>query len=176
MTISYKLRCAALPVCALLVLLWAGTGTASAQNDDFERIVHHIESRYHAHRNYAFLMALAGLTVKAWQGSGVKDLKIAYFEDQQVLQSASDRELDELVQAVGHSGWQPMVKSVSRRHGNHVYIYASTEGKDLRLLIVNVEPNEAELVQVKLDPRKLDEFLNDHTRQGPKGSGELAFN
>ncbi len=176
MTTSYKLRRAALPVCALLVFLWAGTGTASAQNDDFERIVHHIESRYHAHRNYAFLMALAGLTVKAWQGSGVKDVKIAYFEDQQVLQTASDRELDELVQAVGHSGWQPMVKSVSRRRGNHVYIYASTEGKDLRLLIVNVEPNEAEVVQVKLDPRKLDEFLNDHTRQGPKGSGELAFN
>lgn len=176
-TTLYRLRRAALPVSALLVFLVAGTGTASAQSDDdFERIVRHIESRYHAHRNYPLLMAFAGMTVKVWQGSGVKDLKIALFEDQQVLQSVSDHEVDQLVQAAGDSGWQTLVKSVSRRSGDHVYIYAKTEGKGLRLLVVNVEPGESEVVQVKIDPRKLEEFVKEHSGHGPRKSGDLAFN
>ncbi len=161
-----SLRRVTLPVCALFVFLGAGMGTASAQNDDdFEKIVHRIESRYHAHRNYPFLMAFAGFAAKAWRGSGVKDVKIAYFEDQCVLESASDRELDEMVQAAGRSGWQPMVKSVSRRHGEHVYVYARTEEKDLRLLVVNVEPSQAEVVQVKLDPRRLEQFMKDLSKK-----------
>lgn len=164
-TTRYRLRRAALPVCALFVFLGAGTGTAGAQNDDdFEKIVHRIESRYHAHRNYAFLMAFAGFAAKAWRGSGVKDVKIAYFEDQGVFESASDRELDELA-----SGWQTLVKSVSRRGGEHACIYARTEGKDLRLLILNVEPGEAEVVQVKLDPRRLEQFVKDHSGRSHRG-------
>jgi hypothetical protein len=106
----------------------------------------------------------------------VKDVKIALFEDQQVLRSASDREMDELIEEAGDSGWQPLVKSASRRSGNHVYIYARTEGTDLRMLVVNVEPNEAEVVEVKLDPRKLDEFVNQHCRRDSKPPRELAFN
>jgi hypothetical protein len=174
--IDDKFRRAALPVFALFFFL-GGATTARAQNgDDFEKIVHHIESRYHAHRNYGFLMAVAGFAAKAWHTSGVKDVKIALFEDQQVLRSASDREMDELIEEAGSSGWQPLVKSVSRRRGDHIYIYARTEGKDLRMLVVNVEPNEAEVVEVKLDPRKLDEFVNQHCRRDSKPSRELAFN
>ncbi len=156
-TTRSRLGRVALPVCTLFVFLGAGMGIANAQ-DDFDRIVHHIESRYHAHRNYSFLMAFAGFAAKAWRGSGVKDVKIAYFEDQNVLETASDKEMDELA-----SGWQTLVKSVSRRNSEHVCIYARTEGKDLRLLVVNVEPGEAEVVQVKLDPRRLEAFIHDHS-------------
>jgi hypothetical protein len=172
---SSKLRRAVVPACVLVSFLYVGMGTANAQ-DDFGNIVRHIESRYHVHRNYPFLMALAGMTVKAWQGTGVKDLKIAIFEDQCLLQTGTDRELDQLMQEAGNSGWKPMVKSFSRRSGQHSYIYARTEGRDVKLLIVNVEPNEAQVVQVKVDPSKLDEFLNQHTSHGLKKSGDMAFN
>ncbi|HEY6304969.1 MAG TPA: hypothetical protein VI488_00755 [Candidatus Angelobacter sp.] len=172
---SGKLRRALLPACVLVSFLCVGMGTASAQ-DDFGNIVHHIESRYHVHRNYPFLMALAGAAVKAWQGTGVKDLKIAIFEDQHLLQTATDRELDQLMQEAGNSRWQPMVKSFDRRCGQHSYIYAKSEGRDLKLLIVNVEPSEAQVVQVRVDPSKLDEFLNEHTSHGPRKSADMAFN
>lgn len=151
-----------LALCAGVLLLWMGAGTAFAE-DDFSNIVHHIESRYHAHRNFRFLMSFAGLTAKAWQGTGVKDVKIAFFEDQRVFQSTPDREIEELMQSLGDSGWQPMVKSVSRRDAEHTYIYAKPLGKDLQVLVVNVEANEAVVVQVKLDSRKLDAFISDHS-------------
>lgn len=156
--------------CCLAVTLWPRDVFA---NDDFGNIVRYIESRYHVHRNYPFLMALAGTAAKAWPGTGVKDVKIALFEDQHLLQTASDRELDELVQAAGNSGWQPLVKSFSRRSGDHSYIYAKPEGRYLTLLIVNVEPSEAEVVQVKIDPKQLEGFLNEHNGHGSRRSHDM---
>jgi hypothetical protein len=152
--------------CCVVVTLWPRDVFAS---DDFSNIVRYIESQYHVRRNYPFLMGLAGMAARAWPGAGVKDVKIALFEDQHLLQTASDRELDELVQAVGNSGWQPLVKSFSRRSGDHSYIYAKPEGRYLSLLIVNVEPSEAEIVQVKVDPSKLEEFINDHSGRAHGG-------
>jgi hypothetical protein len=163
--------------CCVVVTLWP---RAVFAGDDFNNIVRHIESQYHVHRSYPFLIGLAGLVAQAWPGTGVKDVKIALFEDQHLLQTASDSELDELVQAAGNSGWQPLVKSYSRRSGDHSYIYAKPEGRYLSLLIVNVEPSEAEVVQVKIDPSKLEEFLNDRsvrTHGGHKHhSQEMEFN
>jgi len=52
----------ALLACALAVVLFA-LPPSWAYGDDFGTIVQHIETRYHAHRNYRFLMAFAGLTV-----------------------------------------------------------------------------------------------------------------
>lgn len=127
--------------------------------DDFGRIVHHIEASYHVHRNYRFLMGCAGLVVRFWHVGGVKSFKLAYFENQHLDGADTDRELDEIVTRASQSGWRPMVRSVSRRSGEHVYIYAQDAGKDLKLLVVNVEPNDAEVIQVKVDPKRLEEFI-----------------
>ena len=100
---------------------------------------------------------------KAWRGTGLKDVKIALFEDQQVFQSSPDLELEELMRSLGDSGWQPMLKSVSRRSGEHSYIYAKPLGKDLRLLLVNVDASGAVVMQVKLDSHKLQQYINSHS-------------
>src|SRR5882724_1778740 len=109
--------------------------------DDFSQIVDRIEVSYHVHRNYRFAMGFAGLVVKCWHVGGVKSFKGALFEDQH-LNSVSDAKLDEIVQHASQSGWRPVVRSYSRRSGNRTYVYAQDAGKDLKLLIVNVEPNE----------------------------------
>lgn len=151
-------------VAAVAMVAVCALWPAPALADDFGDIVHHIEVRYHAHRNYAFLMAFAGLAVKVWQGPGVKDLKMAYFENQSLFQTDPDTELDEILRSTGKSGWQPMLKNYSRKSGDRVYIYAQpqTQGKDIKLLIVNIEHNEAEVIQVKIDPDKLEKFIEHH--------------
>lgn len=130
--------------------------------DDFGRIVHHIEASYHVHRNYRFLMGFAGIAVKFWHVGGVKSMKIAIFEDQHLDGTDTDKKLDEIVGRASKSGWQPMVRSISRRSGEHVYIYAQQAGKDMKLLVVNVEPAEADVIQVKVDPDKLEQFLDEN--------------
>lgn len=149
---------------AMAVVTVCALWPAPVWADDFGDIVHHIEVRYHVHHNYGFLMAFAGLTVKVWQGSGVKDLKIALFEDQNVFQSDPDTELEDILRSTGQAGWQPMVKNYSRKSGDRVYIYAQpqTQGKDIKLLIINIERSEAEVIQVKIDPDKLEKFIEHH--------------
>lgn len=138
---------------------------ASAQNafakDDFGKIVHHIEANYHVHRQHRFVMGLAGFTVKFWHFAGVKSLKGAIFENQPFVNAASDSRFDEIVRAAMDSGWQPLVQSWDRHSGERTYIYAQDLGKDLKVLVVNLESNEAIVLQVKVDPKKLNDFIEE---------------
>jgi hypothetical protein len=134
-----------------------------AAEDDFGGIVHHIETEYHVHRNYRFFMAFAGIAVKLSHFAGVKSCKMAIFENQHLLGAASDAQLDGIVQSTGKSGWQPLIKNFSRRSGERNYIYAQSSGKDLKLLMISVEPDEAVVAQLKIDANKLSQFIKDHS-------------
>lgn len=152
---------------ALLVLLCAfvwKVQTAAAASDDFGNIVHHIEAAYHVHQNYGFLMGFAGLMVKATHLAGAKELNVAIFEDQDLFHSGPDTRLDEIMQSVGRSGWHPLVKSFSRHDGEHNYIYLQGQKNDLKLLLVTVEPNEAVVMQLRIDADKLSDFINQHKK------------
>lgn len=159
MTKAKTLRLAGLlfTVCGSLLL------TPNTKADDFSRIVDHIEAEYHVHRNHRFLMFVAGVVVKCSHVAGMKAFKAALFEEQHLNAAELDAGLDDLVERASASGWQPLVKNVSRRSGEHTYIYAQTQGKDLRVLLVSVEREEAVVVLLKLDPVKLSDFINEHT-------------
>jgi hypothetical protein len=133
--------------------------------DDFGKIVHHIEVNYHVHRQHRWVMGLAGFTVKFWHIAGVKSLKGAIFENQPFVNAASDTRFDEVVRAAMDSGWQPLVQSWDRHSGERTYIYAqevsSKKGSDMKLLVVSLESNEAVVLQVKVDSKKLNDFIEE---------------
>ena len=151
--------------CLILAALLAPAPSAFAR-DDFGKIVHHIESNYHVHRQHRFVMGLAGFTVRFWHIGGVKSLKGAIFENQRFTNAASDTRFDEIVRAAMDSGWQPLVQSWDRRTGERTYIYAQDLGKDMKVLVVTLESNEAIVLQVKVDPTKLDEFIEETSPGG----------
>jgi hypothetical protein len=92
---------------SLAVVFFAAPRPALA--DDFGRIVHHIETQYHVHRQHRMAMGFAGFVVKFWHFAGVKSLKGAIFENQPFLNAGADRKFDEIVRAATDSGWQPML-------------------------------------------------------------------
>jgi hypothetical protein len=167
--------------CLVLAGLFATAQNAFAR-DDFGKIVHHIEVNYHVHRQHRWVMGLAGFTVKFWHIAGVKSLKGAIFENQPFVNAASDTRFDEVVRAAMDSGWQPMVQSWDRHSGERTYIYAqevsSKKGSDMKLLVVSLESNEAVVLQVKVDPKKLNEFIEEtnagHHGNRPKPREETA--
>ena len=134
--------------------------------DDFGKIVHHIEANYRVHRQHRFVMGLAGFTVKFWHFAGVKSLKGAIFENQLFVNAASDMRFDEIVRAAMNSGWHPLVQSWDRHSGERTYIYAQDLGKDLKVLVVTLESNEAIVLQVKVDPKKLNDFIEQASPSG----------
>jgi hypothetical protein len=154
--------------CACIVV---GLNSDVVYADDFGRIVHHIEASYHVHRNHRFLVGCAGMLVRFWHIGGVKSLKLAIFEDQHLDGTKTDSRLDEIVQRASRSGWEPMVRSYSRHSGEHTYVYAQDAGKDLKLLVVSVEANDAVVVQVKVDPDMLAKFLDQNVGHArPRGA------
>ena len=162
-------------VCGLIIALLAAPAQNAFAKDDFGRIVHHIEANYHVHRQHRFVIGMAGFVVKFWHFAGVKNLKAAIFENQRFTNAPSDTRFDELVRAAMDSGWQPLVQSWDRHTGERTYVYAqevsSKKGSDLKLLVVNLESNEAVVLQVKVDPRKLNDFIEEtnagHHRNRP---------
>lgn len=147
--------------------------------DDFGKIVHHIEANYQTHRRYRWVMGLAGFTVKVTHLAGVKNFKGAIFENCNFSGSGTDTRFDEVVRAAMDSGWQPMVQSYDRRSGERTYIYAQNLGKDMKILVVNLEQTEAVVIQVKLNPNKLADFVNEASsnhgrRSSPQRDGKPA--
>ena len=158
-------------VAAAFLVLCAGVWLVkqARAEDDFGNIVHHIETEYHVHSSHGLVLALAGMMVKCSHIAGAKDFKAAVFEDQHLAGPDGDARLDEIVQSAGKSGWHPLVRSFSRRSGEHSYIYAQGGTKDLKLLIVSVEPNEAVVMQVRIDADKPSDFLNEHAKPSAEG-------
>ncbi len=106
-------------------------------------------------------MGFAGFVVKFWHVAGVKNLKGAIFEDQQFLNAGADTRFDQVMRQALNSGWQPMVQSWDRHSGERTYVYAQDLGRDMKVLIVNLEPSEAVVLQVKVNPEKLNEFVRE---------------
>lgn len=151
-------------LCLSCALLWFLEGTAAA--DDFGNIVHRIEGEYHVHRHHRFLVAFAGAVINVSHFAGAKGFKAAIFDNQYLLANASDAQLDRVIQSASKSGWQPLIKSYSPRTGEHHYIYVQGHSNELKLLFVSVEPDEAVVVQAKIDANKLSAFINEHSSAG----------
>jgi len=164
--------------CGLIIVALAAPAQNAFAKDDFGKIVHHIETQYHVHRQHRWVMGLAGFTVKFWHIAGVKSFKGAIFENQPFVNAASDARFDEVVRAAMDSGWQPLVQSWDRHKGVRTYIYAQDLGKDMKVLVVNLESNEAVVLQVKVDPKKLSDFVEEtsagHHRNRPTPREETA--
>jgi len=164
--------------CGLIIVALAAPAQNAFAKDDFGKIVHHIETQYHVHRQHRWVMGLAGFTVKFWHIAGVKSFKGAIFENQPFVNAASDARFDEVVRAAMDSGWQPLVQSWDRHKGERTYIYAQDLGKDMKVLVVNLESNEAVVLQVKVDPKKLSDFVEEtsagHHRNRPTPREETA--
>jgi hypothetical protein len=161
-------------VIGLAAVALLGIPQQALAKDDFGKIVQHIEVTYHVHRQHRFVMGVAGFVVKVWHVAGVKNFKGAIFENQPFVNAASDTRFDEVVRAAMDSGWQPMVQEWDRHSGERTYIYAQDLGKDLKVLVVSLESNDAVVIQVKVNPDKLQEFIREtsvgrhHEREMPR--------
>lgn len=141
-----------------------------ARDREFSAAVHHIESTYHVHRSHRFLMWGVGMIVKVAHPEGVSSLRLAIFEDQKFSGAGDDMQFTSLLEKslrqtsdeFGTEAWQRMVRVWSRHEGERTYIYARPRGNDLELFIVALETDEAVVLKLRMNPDKLDEFVNEH--------------
>jgi hypothetical protein len=141
----------------LLVLCIPVTSFAA---DPFKLIVKAIEQEYGVRHQGIPWVARVVMKPVLW-GSGVSGLKLAEWENVSFAGEGSHDRLVAVIERTVGPEWQQVVRSRSRREGESTYIYVRATDAKLTMLIVNVEPAEAEVVQVNLSPKQLEQWMED---------------
>ena len=161
----------ALQLAIFVLVLVVGPSVVSAMDHEFDRVVRHIESCYHARRTRIPFLGLANFFVKAAKPGGVKEFKLAVFEDQDFGAPAENAQFDSEIEKSLGAEWRPLVRVFSRAQGELTRIYAKEAGKDVRLMVVTIEPHEAAVVQVKVDTEMLMKWLDHPGKIGGRCKG-----
>jgi hypothetical protein len=156
--------------CALLspVALFIFAAPAAAKDREFDAVVRHIETTYRTKRVRVPFMGLARFVVRVAKPEGVKSFKLATFENLSAADPAAEARLGEVLRGALKSDWRPLVRVRSRRDGSQAHVYLRDDGKDVRLLVVSVEPEEATVIRVRLGRATLLKWMDDPSRLGLK--------
>lgn len=137
----------------------AGARPAAARDHEFGLLVRQIESKYHAHRQHRILIGFASgvgnMVITFWRPYGVRNFKLALFNEQDLVAGGHDRDFAAAVRAAVEQGWQPIVTAWSRKDGERTYIFVRDAGKNVKFLIATVDHEDAAVIQVQLNPDKL---------------------
>lgn len=149
---------------ALLVpaVVLAGSGGS------FNGVVDSIESRYHLRATHIPFLGLACFIARKSTHESVANLHIAEFEN--VNAEIDGAELSLMVAEKLGPGWERIVRETSRRGGDQTLIYMRPEGARMGLFVVSKEHNELNVVQVSVDPDRLDDDISQY-RHHPENPG-----
>jgi Ca-activated chloride channel family protein len=144
----------------LVAILYLGVtayGVLARSDDPYGKVVKQLEKDYHAKRTKIPFLGLGNFVLKFWHPAGVKNVKVAVFQDQQFYDPKGGK-FDSILQKAA-SEWHPMLREFSRADGHWTYIYYADPQKDTKVLVVSVDRQNAVVAEVKFEPAKLLEFI-----------------
>jgi hypothetical protein len=126
----------------------------------FDEMVQAISDQLHARPLHIPFFGLVNVAAAVARPAGVKHLDLAVFQNLDVDESAA-REIGKAVRQID-GGWRPFIHVRSSQHGHdeNVVVYMTADGGDCKLLVMTLEPNEATVVEVRLNPENLEAFLD----------------
>ncbi|MFB3923412.1 MAG: hypothetical protein ACE145_16955 [Terriglobia bacterium] len=148
-------------VISILVLagLLAVPTTARGDDPQFKAIVHRIQSHYHK-RPMRF-MGLVSFIANRARPEGIRNIKLAIFEGLESSRHPTAPDLDAFMQGIAGPEFHPFVRVRSRHDGEQTYIYAKELGSDYELLVVTLEPGEAVVVKMRVNPDKMQDWMDE---------------
>lgn len=146
-----------------MVLCLCAAGIVGAQGADkgFEAIVQKLEAQYGTKRTHIPMMGVANLFVKVSRPEGVSDFKMAVFADLDAQRHPSPEALERMFGSLATEGWKPFIRVQSNKDGERVEIFSRASGKRWELLLTTMERNEATVIQMRLSPEALAQWIAD---------------
>jgi len=163
-------RVAAVVALSLCVLA-AAPRPAEAGDREFDAVVRHIESTYRTKRVRVPFMGLARLAVRLAKPEGVKSFKLATFENLSAPDPREAARLGEVLRASLEPAWRPLVRVRSRGGVEQAFVYLREDGRDVRLMVVSVEPDGATVVRVKVGRETLARWMREPGSAGVRLPG-----
>ncbi len=133
---------------------------AHATDREFKDIVTAISDEFHAKPTHIPLMGLVNMVTYVARPAGTKHIDIAVFENLDQNERSGADLAQSVRRAVGGS-WRPFVQVYSHHPGHEetTFVYLRMEGHDCKLLVTNIESNEATVVQLQLNPEALQKWM-----------------
>lgn len=156
--------------CALLlvaiVVPWIAR--ASSGEGGFDGVVDSLESRYHAHATRIPFLWLASMVAGGATHGGVGAVHVAEFEH--FSGPVDGDELNRMVEEKLGDGWQRMIRETTRHGGEQTLIFAHPDGSRMALFVLDLNGHELDVVQVSVDPDRLNETVRRYKHRKPDES------
>lgn len=143
----------------------------AARAQSFDQVVKRVESRLGIHRmnsgGMGFLVN-AVLTFKKPEGSG--SMKVAVFDEDSGLGALRPNAFQDAVRAELGSDWRPLLTVRSKRNRESVTAYVHLNSSTCEMMVATNEQDEGTLIQLRLDGRKMLDWLADNLSGKNSGS------
>jgi hypothetical protein len=124
----------------------------------FDEIVRAISDQLHTRPIHIPFFGLVNAATFVAQPAGVKHIDLAVFENLDLGDHAV-KDVAEVIRKSAGGRWKPFIQVRSREET--VIVYMEEDRADCRLLVATVETGELTLVEVKLNPKGLQVWLNE---------------
>jgi hypothetical protein len=132
-----------------------------AGDREFNSVVSTVETQYGVHKMHIPLLGFASFCLKVAGTPGASGLKVAVFQHMPRPRGSSDQEFEQRVTSSLGPEWQRFVRVRSHAENEFTIIYTNAAEKDLRMMIVALQPDDATVVQVKLKSSDLKRWIDD---------------
>jgi hypothetical protein len=152
----------AFEITSIAVLLAMGlmATTVLAGDSSYRKVVKQLQATYHANEQPLYGAGmLGGLTVALVRPAGVSMVDFTILRDlQPKTESAAD--FGALVRGSVEARWKPIVSYSAPKLGEWTQVYTHPDGKHISLLVVTRTRDQAVVAEVRLDPDRLIDFIN----------------
>jgi hypothetical protein len=132
-----------------------------AGDREFKSVVSTVEAQYGVHQMHIPLLGFATFCLKVAGTPGASGLKVAVFQHMPRPRGSSDQEFEQKVTGTLGPEWQRFVRVRSQSENQFTIIYMNAADKDLKMMIVALQPDDATVVQVKLKSSDLKRWIDD---------------
>jgi hypothetical protein len=143
-----------------LLLLASGfaSSTVNAKGNEYDAVCNHLKTKYKAKKVKIPFMWLARAAVGIIRPAGVKSFKVTIFKNLQFSRDTLHKEMQSAMKESFSDEWSPILR-IRSRNGEQVYMNIRQSGKNVKVLVVTIDGDQAVVVRAKFNPNKLVKFI-----------------
>lgn len=131
---------------------------ASARGNEFDAVCKHLKTKYQAKKVKIPFMWAARAFVGVFRPAGVKSFKVTMFKNLQFQQETLNNEMKLVMRDSFSEEWAPILRVRSHK-GDQVFMNMRQAGKNVKIMLVTINKDEAVVVRAKFNPDKLAKFI-----------------
>lgn len=133
--------------------------TTNAKDKEYDAIMKHLQTAYQAKKVKIPFMWLARFAVRIVKPAGVRSFSFTVFENLKFSRESLDSEMQLAMRNALSPDWCPILR-VRSRDSEQVYAYLREDGKNVKMMLVTINQDQATLIRATFNPEKLAEFIN----------------